>query len=383
MIAYNKTSLYNLFVTREMKQWYRQNMISEDQFVNISAAYVSPLYSPNIIIRILLFVASLLVLAGITGLLAMATFSSGEDAIGVGCVFYGVASLVVLDLLFIKSNNHYKSGVTEALLYHAMGFIIAGVALVSDGNEYLCLIVALILFSFSAIRYLDLISTLGAFISFAWLLFLQLYNLGGVFQQIIPFVFMTIFLVLHFLLRSVEMRDSFYPWKANFLVAKVFCLITVYLAGNYFVVQNLSESMMGIDGVIPFAWLFYFFTIVIPVTYLYIGIRYKNIVLLRISLLMIAFSAFTFKYYFSFGHPEITLTIAGGVVLVITLLILNYLKSMKHGYTRDNIYSEKWSNLNVEAFIISQTMGGNTIETQEQTAGGGGGFGGGGSTESF
>jgi uncharacterized membrane protein YgcG len=97
---------------------------------------------------------------------------------------------------------------------------------------------------------------------------------------------------------------------------------------------------------------------------------------------VVAFSVFTFKYYYGFNHPEITLTIAGIILLGISLALLNYLKTMKAGYTRENLLSEKWSSMNAEAFIISQTMGGNQIKSGSYE-GGGGSFGGGGASGNF
>jgi hypothetical protein len=381
MIAYNKTSLFNLTVVREMKQWFSQGMIRDEQFSKITEAYSSSLYSPNVAIRILLFMASLMALLTGAGLFSL-SFDFSEDATGIALVFYASVSFIFLEVLFIKNNKHYKTGVTEAVLYHSIGCTIFTIEMLSD-SVYTSLIVALLLFSFSSIRYLDLVSTVGALVCTGWLLFITLYDCGGVFQQVIPFVFILKFLAIYFLVVIVEKKFDLYFWKHVILMTKVFCLLAIYLAGNYFVVQNLNESMLGIEGPISFSWLFYSLTVLIPVIYLYIGVRYKSIVLLRISLAAIAFSAFTFKYYFSFGHPEITLTIAGAAVLGITLLILNYLKTMKRGYTRENIFSEKWSNLNVEAFVISQTMGGNTVEVQDQDLGGGGSFGGGGASDSF
>jgi uncharacterized membrane protein YgcG len=145
--------------------------------------------------------------------------------------------------------------------------------------------------------------------------------------------------------------------------------------------------MMGLNieegGDIPFAFIFYALTVLIPVAYLYIGIKKKDVVLLRVSLVVIAFSAFTFKYYFSFGHPEITLTIAGLTLLTVSILLLNYLKITRHGFTRENLLTEKWGNMNVEAFVISQTMGGNQSKIEQQSIPGGGESGGGGASSSF
>ena len=56
---------------------------------------------------------------------------------------------------------------------------------------------------------------------------------------------------------------------------------------------------------------------------------------------------------------------------------------MRNGFTRENILTEKWSSVNAEAFIISQTMGGNQVNVDESFGGKGGSFGGGGSSGDF
>jgi uncharacterized membrane protein YgcG len=134
---------------------------------------------------------------------------------------------------------------------------------------------------------------------------------------------------------------------------------------------------------IPFAFLFYGLTVFIPVAYLYVGINNKDIVILRTSLFVLAFSVFTFKFYYGFGHPEITLTISGITLLSITLFLFNYLKTIRNGFTREHLVSEKWTSMNAEAFIISQTLGGNQVKVDNSFQGKGGEFGGGGSSGSF
>ena len=129
--------------------------------------------------------------------------------------------------------------------------------------------------------------------------------------------------------------------------------------------------------------IFYTLTILIPIAYLYFGIKNKNIVLLRVSLIVIAFSAFTFKYYFSLGHPEITLTLAGIMLIGISIAVMRYLKTMRNGFTRENLLSERWSSMNAEAFLISQTMGGNQVSAEQASMPGGGNFGGGGASSDF
>jgi len=135
---------------------------------------------------------------------------------------------------------------------------------------------------------------------------------------------------------------------------------------------------------IPFAFVFYVLTVVIPIGYLYLGIKNKDLVLLRVSLVVLAFSAFTFKYYYSLGHTEITLLMAGSLLGILAIALMRYLKTIHHGFTGENLMSHKWQLMNAEAILISQTMGGNQMgNASPGETGGGGGSGGGGASSDF
>ncbi len=386
--AYNETGLYNLAVIKEAKRWCKQDLIEEAQLTIIKENYISSFYHPNFIIRILLFVATLLALSGVSGFLGLMVSDTGESVIAFCCLLYGFVSFIFLEKIFIKKNHHYKSGVTEGMLYHACGFTITGMIWMADFNTHFILITCFVVFSFTAFRYLDLLTTIAAILSFAGILFYTCYDAGGVLQMIIPFVFIIAFGIVYVIVKKMKARKALQFWSLNLLIVEGLSLLFIYAAGNYLVVRELSVNLMDLyleEGQdIPFAYIFYGLTVIIPAAYLYFGIKNKDIVLLRVSLIVIAFSVFTFKYYFSLGHPEITLTLAGAILLGITLLLFNYLKTIRHGFTRENHLAEKWGNLNLQAFIVSQTLGGNQAVASEQVeTGGGGTFGGGGSTDNF
>src|SRR5687767_3848807 len=151
--AYNHTWLYNLNVVKEAKQWKRDGLIFPNEFASIAAEYKSGFYHPNLMIRILLFVASLIALGGVTGILGLLFSVILEDAISILSLIYGIASLLFLEFIFIRNSNHYKSGVNEALLYHSIGFIIGGVAGISDFNTSVIILTCILVFGFSAFRY--------------------------------------------------------------------------------------------------------------------------------------------------------------------------------------------------------------------------------------
>ena len=97
-----------------------------------------------------------------------------------------------------------------------------------------------------------------------------------------------------------------------------------------------------------------------------------------------ALSVATFKYYFLPGYTEVFLLIVGALSILLAIILIRYLKQIRNGFTSDNILSSAWADVHAEAFIISQTLGGNQTENTTKPEGGGGGsFGGGGSTDSF
>lgn len=376
--AYNETWLYNLEVIKETKRWLKANFINASQHKAIAESHPSSFYHPNFIIRILIFVASLMGLSGVTGVLALIVLDTSEVVISICCIIYGLASFYLIDQIIIKNSRHYKSGLTEALIYHACGFTIGGFAGLINFSILPLLVLSIIVLSFAAYRYLDLLTTLAAFFTFAYLIFYSFY--------FIPFAFILCFSPLYLLSKKFKSKNSLGIWSNNLIIIESLSLLMIYLAGNYLVVRELSVNLMGTieEGQdIPFAFLFYGLTVLIPSFYLYFGIKNKDMVMLRISLLVLACSVFTFKYYHGFDNPEIILTVSGLVLLGITLILFNYLKTLRNGFTRENLLSEKWSSMNAEAFIISQTMGGNQVKVDESFQGEGGSFGGGGSSGSF
>jgi hypothetical protein len=385
--VYNITDLYNLAMVKEARQWAKHRLISAEQAEVIRGAYVSKLYHPNLVIRILLFIATVLALWGVSGIFFLMFGDLGETGISFMALIAGVGSFVLVQKVLVEGNHHYKSGVVEAIIYHGCAYVIGGVAGLTDANVHVLLLISFVVLTYVAIRYLDLICTTLAVLVLAGFLFYECYELGGIFRQIIPFVLIAAFSGVYFLARWWKANAEMEVWQDTIVVVESLSLLLIYTGGNYLVVRELSIALMDLaleEGQdIPFAFLFYGLTVIIPTSYLYFGIRNKDVVMLRVSLLVLAFSVFTFKYYFSLGHPEITLTVAGAFLLLVTGWLFQFLKTPRGAFTRENLLSHKWGDENVSAFVISQTLGGNEVKRDDGFKGGGGEFGGGGASGSF
>lgn len=384
MIAYNKKELEKLAIVTEAETWFQSGIINPDQWKIIQAEYSSNLYHPPFWLRIILFLATIVGVYSAIGFFISIIINGFNDIGDVyqGIMFFiGVGSFILLELVAIKEKKHYKSGVTEALLYMGLSNLIIG-ALGADMNEYLYAFSVLIAGLIAAIRYLNLIGEVTAVGAVAFFVFQGFYDLGGYFKAIIPFAFILVFGTGYFLSQKFQKTNSLAFYKDTFIILDSLLLAMVYAGGNYFIVRELSIEMMNLqitDGEdIPFGILFHITTVIIPIAYLYFGIKRKELHLIRIGILTTFASVITFKYYYSLGHPEITLTIAGAVTVGLTIWVLNYLKSIKKGFTREKLLSDKWDNINAESVLISSTMGGNVTPEKTGNEFGGGEFGGGG-----
>lgn len=388
MIAYNFEQLENLQKLSYAKDLNKSQVISSVQLDEIKNKVKSNLYSPSIFVRILLFVLTFIGMSTIMGPIVMLLNIDSEEGIRAASLLTGVAILLFLDFKLIRDNKHYKSGVTEALLLSGLVLFTIGLLGFSHFNILTYFILGFTLSLIAAIRYFNLIGLIATLVFSGAMLFQALINLGGIAEALIPFAMMALYGVLYYVVLKLQKAAGSFVFDDHFILAKVFCLMVIYLAGNYFVVRELSVEVMGNylepGENIPFAWLFYFFTAIIPAAYLFYGIKNKSILCIRVSLLVVVLSIITLKIYFSLGAPIVTITISGAIMIIQALLLMCYLKQNKNGFTREKLLHDKWDSSDLTAFVVSQSLSGHQITPKDDNLEyGGGEFGGGGAGSKF
>jgi len=401
MIAYNSAVIQNTKILKKVRQWFAYQLLSAQQLKLANETYPINFYNPNIFIKVGLFVFTGLIIFASLGLFllffsSIISYSSSNTAFAIiTCIVFAISCVLVLEQ-FIKAKVLYRSGVDEALLYASLAFLFSGLCFMffnstgesNDYNNFLAILLVFLPFTvFAAIRYLDTIVAAIAMGTIYAICFLCLIKLGDVAKLIMPFVFMAISAIFYFVIQKQKQRIALSVWKSLLIMAEAFVLMVFYLSCNYFVIRESSIEFFDMtinEGEnIPMAWLFYVLTAIVPLVYIVWGLKQKDKVLLWIGLLLVAVSVLTFKYYFSLGHPEITLTIAGIVMIVIAYVSIKYLKTDKHNITfKEEIDEDNFLKSNAEALAMVQSF--TQQPTQAKTEDfGGGEFGGGGSGNTF
>ncbi|MBL7884272.1 MAG: hypothetical protein JNL69_09395 [Bacteroidia bacterium] len=398
MIAYNKKFITHLAIIKKAKQWYAEKLISAEQMALLLKKYQTDFYSPNLFIKIGLFIFTLITISAALGFYSLFSFTAinGLEQSNVFPVFtsilFAIICIVILEL-FIQNKLIFRSGVDEALLYAALSFILSGILFAVDNDSNNGMLISSIVFLpflvVASIRYIDTITSILTMICMYCIVFLILLKLGDIAKLIMPFALMVISAIFYLSIKKQKKQEKLSLWKNCFTAAECIVMIVFYLACNYYVIRESSveffnmELQAGED--IPLAFVFYILTALVPLLYVFVGLKNKDKVSLWIGLLLVAIAAFTFKYYFSLGHPEITLTFAGIAMILTAYFSIRYLKIDKHGITfKEDMDEDNFLKSNAEALLVAQSFS-QQVHTPQQPENtfGGGNFGGAGSGEKF
>ncbi len=381
MIAYNKSWLKNMCIQEQADEALLKNCISENEKQAIKSVNVVGFYTPNIFIRVGLALLTCIILLCIFGLFILLSSSSSGDFVGGLAIFFSLVIYGCLEFV-IQSKNHFRSGVDDALLWTALALFFGGISFLTDAGDIANCMLVFLLSMYATLRFIDKLMTAVALIALLGIFFFIFLKSGELFKAILPFVLMTVSLVIYILLKKLKQREGLALYKNNLQLVEILALLCLYCAGNYFIVSELSNELFHEDKPIALGWLFWIFTTVIPIIYLVSGIRKKDVVLIRSGLLLIAAMVFTIKYYYSFASVEITMLIAGVLLLLISYTINRFLKKPAYGFTRDAaITVNTMGDLQIESLILAQTLTGDKVDTAPGF--GGGSFGGGGSSGDF
>jgi hypothetical protein len=383
--AYNNIWVDNIENQEIIQDWHKKNVLNSEQLEAAKTNYPVGFYKANAFVKIGLFLFTNMVSAASIGFLSIflvPILDESSFGLGVLSLFYGGFFFYILEY-FIKKNNFYRSGVDNALLYGALACLITAFAAFSDFDLPLW---TYYLFSFvictaAFIRYAD------PFVTIVWYILLLLFSFDVITtfplgKVILPFVFMLISALVYFGFKWWKGHEENAYYTASQDIIESLAAATFYLAGNYYVVRegntllnSLPESIQ-----IDFAPLFYLITALIPLLYIFMGLKKHDRKLLIVGILATAFSVFTYRAYNSNMPLEWALLIAGIHLIMLSVSTINALKIPKLKLTSKDTGKHKYQDF--EAFIINQAIN-RTNDPSDQTQFGGGDFGGGGAGANY
>lgn len=379
-------------------RWHRQHQLTGAQQAAIEAAYPLDFYRPGWLLRLVLFIFTCIGCATATGFVLLMMSGAGirdeGTFISIGCFLCAAGSLAALELA-IKNARPYHAGYDNALLYAALlALLVLGAdALhhVFGGQDFYSiadprlrplLLFGVALLAAATVRYADRGTAAAGFVA-GLLLLANLALPLALGRALLPFLLMLAAAGTGWLVRRLAQRPDYFYYRTCLQTVKALALATFYLGGNYLVVRegNAAVAHLPFAPQIPFAPLFYAFTALVPLAYLYYGLRRHDRLVLIMGLLAVVFSVFTLRYYRTLLPPAVAAALAGALLLAAAAAALRYLRTPRHGLTAD-ADDEAAPLFNLESLVVAQY----NVPSQAPAAGfqfGGGDSGGGGATGQF
>ncbi len=376
-------------------RWHRQKLLTDAQQVAIEAAYPLDFFRPGWLLRLVLFIFTGIGCATATGFVLMLTgLQDSQLDIAIGSIVCAAGSLATLELT-IKNSKPYHAGYDNALLYAALlALLVLGADALQgifDGQDFYSiadprlrplLLFAGALLAAATVRYADRGTAAAGFLA-SLLLLANLALPLALGRALLPFLLMLAAAGTGWLVRHLARRPDYFYYRTCLQTVKALALATFYLGGNYLVVRegNAAIGNLPFAPQIPFAPLFYAFTALIPLAYLYYGLRRHDRLVLVMGLLAVAFSVFTLRYYRTLLPPAVAATLAGALLLAVAAAALRYLRTPRHGLTGAPD-DEAAPLFNLESLAVAQY----NVPSHAPAAGfefGGGDSGGGGATGQF
>lgn len=388
MIGYDPIKRDNYFHKSQLKKLYKNNLLSEEEYHKLDIE-LNPAYKEtNIFINIGLFIFTYVIMSAGIGLMAL-IFSGilSENTIGFFSYLTAVILLIGLQKAVIENSNQFRSGIDDAVLYGALFFIFLGSFLWFENilfKEPIPIIIFLVvLFGIPARIYYDRLLFGLTLISILSLEFFTLHEFGGLFLLLIPFATMGLSYLFFWLSgKQIEQTNS-EAKEQCWEVIQWLSILIFYLSGNIFIVTELSAELGLADAFPqPVRWLFYAFTLIIPIYYIYRGLMKKEMSFVNIGIGTLAIGIFAIRYYHAILDIEYALLLGGLALIGIAWLAIKYIKNINEELSVD-AGDQVDSGLKIESLIIDQAFGKVAGSDNKDFSGKGGEFGGGGSTGSF
>jgi len=396
MIVYDKILLDNTYLDEEANRLKQSGFISQEQYKTFSFQVPKLKRQNNFFIRIGFFVLGCFLYSSICGFLSLLALDALNNQYFYLIYFFAIIGFVVKEVMS-HGSKYFGFGLDDAFILGGISSLLVAIGLSFEQNynpNYFVVIVVMAITSSIAYlrylhRYLALLACIGITGSIAYLIFD--YLIIG--KAILPFVLL-LFSGSGYFISKKKLQNLNLPYYFKGLnVIKGFCLVVFYLAGNYYVVRELNAALSIeyyyngiISPEIPFAFLFWAFTILTPAGYLFYALKNKDRIMLWIGFLALCFSIFTFRTYHHVLPPEVALTIGGLIVFAFTYFSIKKLKYKETGLTfRADRFTDPNAFANLQVLVAASQFGLKPEVKVEDSPMefGDGGFSGGGSSGNF
>ena len=387
MIVQEISKLENQILIDEAHSLYKAKFITEQQYNEIKKQLPTPKKQKNILLRIGFAILGIFLYSSICGFISLLGFTFIDDSFEVFLFIFAAIGFIGAE--FFGQQNYLEQGLDDSFLIGAQLLLAGAIGVITNGYELPIAVVATLISLITYLRYINRVSILIFCVASTATISFGMFEMGILGKSILPFVLMVYAVAIYFICKKNTETVKFPFYHNGNLLMTYFAVLLFYFSGNYLVVRELSVELLGSEiapnSDISFAWFFYAFTFIVPISYMFYGLKLSDRGLLWIGFLTFVFSLYTIDFYFLEVPAELYLILAGMLLFVIAYFSIKRLKDKKQGIT---FLPDRFMNssdfLHTEALILTSQFGlkpETSIDSPMEF--GGGGFSGGGSSGGY
>lgn len=394
MIAYKKDLFEALFLKDEARSLEKAGFMNKKQVKFIETTLLSYNRADNVFVRLGFFILAGMLFSACGGFLGIITAVSGTDNNRYTFLFSALFGFIALETVIIRRMKNYANGIDDAFLILSLGnlFAFIGFSLYDAGSYNLLFASMFVIGLLSCLRYVDRVAAFFAVLGLYALVINFCMEAGGSFKLFLPLVIMGKTAAYYIILMWLKKKNTQRPYYNAIIgfCAGLFTLI-FYLAGNYMLVRESNTLLLGNElapgADISLSYFFWGFTVLCPLVYFYLALKYKKRSLLYIAVICFTLSIYTIRYYHALMPLEVAFLAGGLVLFILAYVSLLKLKGKTSGlsYEADKFQSGE-ELLNLQALALIEKFGAASAPPTQAQSGaeaGGGEFGGAGSGGNF
>ena len=381
--AYPSVWLLNVQRQRWIRRWQAEGRLDPATATVLLGQHTELPYQPHWLIRLGLAALTLFCVSSATGLLAL--FWAYEEATTLFFIVYGVGLYIVLNRL-IRSFRLYFSGVDNVLLYCVVGCFTPLLLDLHEGfgsTPWLLGLLALPLLIFLTVRHGEPVIAAGVFLTGVFILasWSLSFPLG---KSLLPFILGVYSLLSLVGVSALRRNESYFYWETALETVRWVTAICLYASLHYGVVRTANGLIANLSPApeIAFAGLFWVFTALIPLVYVWLGLRLRELAWLWLGGLCMVASLATWLYYYPWISYVEALALFGGIILAGVLWMIRWLQIPRGGWVYQPEENSEGSLL-VDTAVASQLGGAGSGSPSSSASFGGGEFGGGGAGQGY
>lgn len=383
-MIYNKSELESTFLKQEIDDLCDIGFLKKERKIIASKKLESLNTNSKWWIRLLNIFLGTMGLFFAYAFFDLTLFSRIEDNFPFLLFFQGIITYIVLEFL-VKQMKYFNHGISDAFLLVSFGQIAFFIwHQISSQNTITEMIIFMVISGLLAYRFVNVFMAIILFVSVNYLQFLVMLEMGEIGKSILPFTTMLLSGFIWFLINKIKAdKNYFFYYEACVNCFEILNYVVLYLAGNYLIVRVASETLLDkkieIGNDIPLAWFFNAYTIIIPIAYIYWGIKNKTKIILYVGLFAIVFAAYTIRTYHHVLPTEVALVVSGLFLFILAYFAIAKLKGKTTGVTfEQDKFESDYSYEEIETIATASDFGVEVNVESDNFDFGGGKFGGGG-----